>query len=492
MTIQPASKTDKRFNPGSWLILSISIVIGIYTLANLAYRFTLPTDGWQVNEFLAGFNYSKNLMGEKSSLQPDDQVIAVDGIKAEWQSMSNSSKIRSVLRAGNTLDYTVVRDGQEIHVPVTLLNWQLGKVLLAALQDAEKMSGLLTNLILVVMAGFVFFRQPGNPATGPFLIIMIILACDSIAGVLPTGFPGWIDPIANFLEQRVTNNILFVILPFALIRFALVFPHPKPIHQRNPWISWGIGAVSLLMAVLLVFIVDSPIPWYWFVFTLFLTLAILIHNAFTMRDAVSRAQLLWGVGGLIIGFGMIALTLLAGTLGLFEVFPDTFNLISLISSFAILVMGSMLAIAILRYRLFDIDLIIRKTLQYTLLTGLLVLIYFGSVVLLQRLVEYLTGENSPVVIVISTLVIAALFNPLRRSIQDFIDRRFYRKKYDAEHALAKFAETARDEVELDHLTTELLIVVAETFQPQFVNLWVQELPRPHSENRVGRSLEGKG
>jgi hypothetical protein len=131
-----------------------------------------------------------------------------------------------------------------------------------------------------------------------------------------------------------------------------------------------------------------------------------------------------------------------------------------------------IAIAILRYRLYDIDILIRRTLQYSLLTGLLALVYFGGVVLLQSIFHALTGEDSQFAIVISTLGIAALFSPLRLRVQAFIDQRFYRRKYDAEQSLAQFAAIARDEVDQENLTAALLGTVGQAVQPEKVSLWV--------------------
>ena len=137
-----------------------------------------------------------------------------------------------------------------------------------------------------------------------------------------------------------------------------------------------------------------------------------------------------------------------------------------------------MAIAISRYRLWEIDLVVRRTLQYGLLTGVLVLIYYGSVITLQAGVRAMTGQgDSPIITVLTTLAIAALFNPLRRRVQEFIDRRFYRKKYDAEQALAQFAAIARDEVDMDKLSTALLGVVEETMQPETLSLWLRKEPK---------------
>jgi hypothetical protein len=149
---------------------------------------------------------------------------------------------------------------------------------------------------------------------------------------------------------------------------------------------------------------------------------------------------------------------------------------------ALVIVPLSLSIAVLRYRLYDIDVFINRTLVYVSLTLMLALVYLGSVVSLQYAFRALTGqvEQPQLAIVVSTLVIAALFNPLRRRIQSFIDRRFYRSKYDARRTLEAFSARLRDETDLEALNGELVAVVRETMQPEHVSLWL----RPETASRL--------
>jgi len=144
--------------------------------------------------------------------------------------------------------------------------------------------------------------------------------------------------------------------------------------------------------------------------------------------------------------------------------------------------GSITLIA--RYRLYEIDLLINRTLVYGALTATLVALYFGGIVVLQWVFVLLTGQWSTLAVVASTPLIAALFNPLRRLIQSFIDRRFYRKKYDARRTLEAFSTKLRNDTALEALSDDLVGVVSETMQPTHVSLWLH--PDTFSEGEQPR------
>jgi hypothetical protein len=144
--------------------------------------------------------------------------------------------------------------------------------------------------------------------------------------------------------------------------------------------------------------------------------------------------------------------------------------------FTLLLVPAFTYIAILRYRLYDIDVVINRTLVYGLLTATLVALYVGGILLLRSVFVVLTGEKSTLAVVASTLLIAALFNPLRQRIQSFIDRRFYRNKYDARKTLEAHSAKLRNDTDLDELSDDLVGVVRETMQPAHVSLWLRPDP----------------
>jgi len=190
---------------------------------------------------------------------------------------------------------------------------------------------------------------------------------------------------------------------------------------------------------------------------------------------VERQQLKWlayAAGGLAIVVILVIITLAIDTPRWYD---WSANVI-----FVAVIPGVPIAIgiAILRYRLYDIDLLINRTLVYGSLTVTLVALYFGGIVVLQRLFVVLSGQQSTLAVVASTLLIAALFNPLRRRIQSFIDRRFYRSKYDARKTLEAFSAKLRDETDLEALNEDLVGVVKETMQPAHVSLWLRPESAP--------------
>jgi hypothetical protein len=192
-----------------------------------------------------------------------------------------------------------------------------------------------------------------------------------------------------------------------------------------------------------------------------------VVSRFRRSAGEERQQLKWFTYAVSVMVVVFSAWLSLAVLGLVEASALTFALPMFGLPVAV-------GIAILRHRLYDIDVIINRTLVYGTLTALLALFYFGSVVVLQRLLAPLIGGNEQIVVVASTLAIAALFQPLRRRIQSIIDRRFYRRKYDAAKTLQAFSARLREETDLTHLSDELITVVQDTLQPASISLWLRE------------------
>ena len=191
---------------------------------------------------------------------------------------------------------------------------------------------------------------------------------------------------------------------------------------------------------------------------------------FRRSRGVERLQMKWFVYVTVVFVGGSIFTSVIGVatgLRWLEQFSFVLSMVALVG------LPIAVGISIFRYRLYEIDVVINRTLVYGLLTLLLALMYFGGIVLLQRVFVLLSGQQSTLAVVASTLLIAALFNPLRGRIQAFIDRAFYRRKYDARKTLQAFSATLRDETDLNALSADLVGMVRETMQPAHVSLWLR-------------------
>jgi len=335
-------------------------------------------------------------------------------------------------------------------------------------------SGIVLNLLVYVLVGVVIFWRKSDDRMALLaslaLVLFPIAFNNGVAATLP---PGWVL-LAECIEFAgdVCLGLFFYLFPSGQFvpRWASLL--------MILWIAdWAISVFfpntsfnnSIPAFVLFLVVVASPI-------------ILQIHRYRRVSTPVQRQQTKWVVFGIVLGFGSFVI----GAIVLYLLLPRFFSISLLVTTLiqipfnlVVLVFPLSIGFAILRARLWEIDRLISRTLVYATLTATLVLIYVSLVIGLQALLRGIISQDNSVAIIVSTLAIAALFQPLRRLIQSVIDRRFYRRKYDAARTLAAFSATLRNEVDLNQLREELVAIVQETMQPSYVSLWL----RPTVQNR---------
>ncbi len=337
---------------------------------------------------------------------------------------------------------------------------------------------LLTLPIVLTVACFAvaalfFWRRSDEPMV-LFVAMLLVLLGATFSGsvrALVSNNPMW----------EWVNSVLNALSLASVFLFFYLFPDGRFVPYWTRWL--GIFLVTYMVPTAL--LPGSPLNpenWPTLPYTLLLASLLItgvlaqVHRYRRVSGPMQRQQTKWVVFGFAAALvGYLAVISLQVVLPSLE--PGT--LADLLGAAAtlcfMLLIPLSFAFAILRYRLYDIDVVINRTLIYGSLTATLVALYFSSVITLQYLFRLLTGQGDTLAIVASTLAIAALFNPLRRRTQGFIDRRFYRRKYDARKTLEAFGTRLRDETELERISDDLVGVVRETMQPAHVSLWLRSV-----------------
>ena len=469
--------SERRFERGAWWTVTAVFLFALTVISSTVYILAMPGDGWQIDygDRDQGNHRLTYFMGAwETPLLVGDVVTAVNGHPLPTSVQMRPSPPPADWVSGGTVNYTIQRQGETIDMPVTLHRLSLRGILRGI---ANTMRADLSQWSWFFVGLLVFWLRPNNKASRLLFIAGTCFVIATKIGWAATTVSLDVAPPLIWYLNFVTSFFFGWLFFPTLILLLLTFPLPlwplTRFPRLTPTLFYGIPLV--ITAFTLLTSLTAPATALLFVeaVLIFATAVTAIVQVYRQKqNRVARAQVTWVALGIGISIGGSLIFYLLEYTGVLS-YGD--NLIWSILSWPLsLALPICLAIAILRYRLFDINVIVRKTLVYAVLSGLLALVYFGLVVLLQSIFDSVSGQQSPIAIVISTLVIAALFNPLRQRVQAIIDRRFFRKKYDAQQVLAQFAQTARDETDMEALQAELLRVVQETMQPEGVSLWLQE------------------
>jgi hypothetical protein len=327
------------------------------------------------------------------------------------------------------------------------------------------------ELVWFAVGAIIFWRRSDDRMAllvSVFLVAFGTVTVDpSEANTLISSQPAWWLPVRGV---QIVGEICSVL-------FFLLFPGGRFVPRWTRWLAIAFSAFLISRDLLPDLYARSPAldgvsEWVFLGFVLSLVWS-QIYRYRRVSSEAQRRQTRWVVFGTTLAVvGTLPFQL---PLDFSLVDGDTpFVLLLLEMGFALsmLLIPLSISVAVLRSRLFDVDVLINRTLVYGSLTATLVALYFGGIVVLQRVFVVLTGQRSTLAVVASTLLIAALFTPFRHRVQSFIDRRFYRSKYDARKTLGRFSATLRHQADLDALSDDLLGVVRETMQPAHVSLWL--------------------
>lgn len=473
-----------RLNPLAWLVFALSLLLVGGSIAQKAYRLSLPTDGWAFHDGDVGSAYQdhpiydRNLFDKPSPLRRGDVLLAIDGHSYQ-QLLARARGIGAPRlpswQAGSSIRYTVVRRGQKITLSVPLYSWNPLRALLAILTDLS----VLAAVPLALLGWFVLFRRPGAWAARPLLLLSVsLLATDISSSTVDWGAPEVAAPLIVPAWAFYSNLIFAMVLLPSLLLVTLTCPRPKTLVRRFPWSAtaaiYGIGPVLLL-------VVGPNAPVFWLT-TLGMALAsvvLVIVSVIREKGPVERVQARWALLGIGVMAAGLVVVILAG-FGLIGGVPTWVAALWFPAMLTAAALG--FVVAIVQYRLFEIDIIMNRLLVYGGLTLGVVLLYVGIV---GYFTELLHVRNTVVPSLIVTALVAVAFQPARAWLQQRVNRLMFGKR-DAPYAvLAQLGERFEGGFAPDAVVPTLVETVAQELKLPYVAISLEGQEPQNGRSSIG-------
>lgn len=442
---QDKSPFRVRTRSDKFTIFALGLIL--FSAAQLFYRFTLPTDGWLVfttdNFEQPDWVAWENLVGAPSGLQQEDLILGVNG-----QSVQGRATLSPVPRppgweGGQAVTYEIIRSGETQSLLIPLNRWTLPAITRHFIARPEIAVGLISSLLLAGLAFFTHARKPEARAARHLLITCAAFLAINLSGILPDGLSVQFNLLAFYLTGIFGYLLFPVLLAPSLLAFTLVFPREKASIGRRPWLGMLPYGIGLLLGVILL-IPGSPsvIDWLGTLGMVAAAMLSLLHAGFSQRDLVSQSQFRVAVFGIALGMGLMLFVFPAAADWVGD--PLLAQILGAGFYFGFAVITVFLAIAILRYRLFDLDLIIHRTLIYAILSAISIAIYIGVVGYLGFLFKV---ENNLWQSLIAAGVVAVTFAPLRENVRQLVSRFVYGDREDPYLALTRLGGQLENAVE---------------------------------------------
>lgn len=463
----------QRINRAGWLVLTLALGLVLFSMAQKAYRLILPTDGWAFETGEIGGpdqdrpTYTHNLLDLSSPLQPGDRLLAVENRPFETiYAKAHATQMQAMpnWQAGQTVRYTVERAGQAVTLAVPLYRWPGQVIAWELLTDLS----LWATLLLAGVGFFVFLKRPDEWAAYPLLLFSVCLLARNISiAVVDWSLPELLIP-AIFPVALFFSNWIFAAVMFpSLLLLTLLFPRPKQFVRQHPR-PLLVLLYGPIPALFIIFGPIAPAGWISVLTMALLSLAALAHSFVTVRDPVGRAQMRWAASGLaVMVLGFIPINL--SGLGWLPVpFPLWLEEIWFPVMLVFMALG--FGVAILRYRLFDIDIIINRALVYGTLTILVIGLY---VIVVGYLGALFRTETNLYISLVATGLVAVLFQPARDWLQRGANRLMFGQRDDPVGMLTHLAQRL-ETVDTPHILPTLVETIAIALKLPYVALQTKQ------------------